>query len=157
LGRYDSRFRKIRGGQTVSMMNPLAGPAGPGKYSTRTDNLQMGSTAYSEGVETQAIKSGAPLSKTPDTRPARAGDVREAAAQGPVTELFAPTERPGEPITAGIDMGAGPGADSLMMNQVQQNDSDIIAKYMPALNAMASAPDTPQTFRIFVRSLQGNM
>jgi hypothetical protein len=138
-------------------MNPLAGPAGLGKYSTRTDNLQMGSTAYGEGVETQAIKSGAPLSKTPDTRPARAGDVREAATQGPVTELFAPSQRPTEDIMAGNKLGPGPGADSLMMNQVQQNDSDIIAKYMPALNAMASAPDTPQTFRIFVRSLQGNM
>jgi hypothetical protein len=139
------------------MMNPLAGPAGPGKYSTRTDNLQMGSTAYGEGVETQAIKSGAPLAKTGDVRAARAGDVREAATQSPVTELFAPSQRPGEEITAGIDMGAGPGSQSLMINQAQQNESDIVARYMPALDAMASAPDTPQSFRIFVRSLQGNM
>jgi hypothetical protein len=139
------------------MMNPLAGPAGPGKFSTRTDNLQMGSTAYGEGVETQAIQSGAPLAKTGNVNPARAGDVREAATQGPVTELFAPTQRPGEAITSGIDMGEGPGPGSLMMNQVQQAESDIIAKYMPALDAMASAPDSPQSFRIFVRSLQGNM
>jgi hypothetical protein len=117
----------------------------------------MGSTAYGEGVETQAIQSGAPLAKTGDVNPARAGDVREAATQGPVTELFAPTQRPGEPITSGIDMGEGPGPGSLMMNQVQQAESDIIAKYMPALDAMASAPDSPQSFRIFVRSLQGNM
>ena len=141
----------------MSMMNPLAGPAGPGMYSTRTDNLQMGSTAYGEGVETQAIKSGSPLSKTADVRPARAGDVREAAAQGPVTELFAPTQRPGEAITAGIDMGAEANSQSLIMNQAKQNESDIIAKYLPALDAMASAPDTPQSFRIFVRSIQGNL
>ena len=141
----------------MSMMNPLAGPAGPGKFSTRTDKLEMGSTAYGEGVETQAIKSGAPLAKTGDVRPARAGDVREAAGQSPLTELYAPTQRPNEPITAGIDMGEGPGPGSLMMNQVQQAESDIIAKYMPALDAMASAPDSPQSFRIFVRSLQGNM
>jgi hypothetical protein len=32
------------------MMNPLAGPAGPGKFSTRTDKLELGSTAYGEGV-----------------------------------------------------------------------------------------------------------
>ena len=38
------------------MMNPLAGPAGPGKFSTRTDNLQMPSQFYGEGVETAAIK-----------------------------------------------------------------------------------------------------
>jgi hypothetical protein len=67
------------------------------------------------------------------------------------------SERPGENITTGSAAGNTPGPDSLMMNQIQQGDSDIIAKYMPALDAMASAPDTPQTFRIFVRSLQGNM
>ena len=115
----------------MSMINPLAGPAGPGKYSTRTDNLQMGSTAYGEGVETQAIKSGAPLSTTPDTRPARAGDVREAAAQGPVTELYAPSSRPNEPITSGIDRGAGPGSNALMMAKSSEKMSDILAKMLP--------------------------
>ena len=115
----------------MSMMNPLAGPAGPGKYSTRTDNLQMGSTAYGEGVETQAIKSGAPLAKTSDVRAARAGDVREAAAQGPVTELFAPTERPSEPITSGIDAGPGVGASAMMMQPVTEKLSDVLAKMIP--------------------------
>jgi hypothetical protein len=91
----------------------------------------MGSTAYGEGVETQAIKSGAPLSKTPDTRPARAGDVREAATQAPVTELFAPTERPNEPITAGIDRGAGPGSSALMMAKSNEKLSDILVKMLP--------------------------
>jgi len=113
------------------MMNPLAGPSGPGKYSTRTDKLEMGSTAYGEGVETQAIKSGAPLSETKDVRPARAGDVREAAAQAPVTELYAPTERPSEPVTSGIDMGAGPGANALMMQKAITKNSDILAKMLP--------------------------
>ena len=115
----------------MSMMNPLAGPAGPGKYSTRTDNLQMGSTAYGEGVETQAIKQGAPLSKTPDTRPARAGDVREAAAEAPVTPLYAPTGRPDEPITSGISMGAGPGPEILGNPQAKESLSQILSKMLP--------------------------
>lgn len=115
----------------MSMMNPLAGPAGPGKFSTRTDKLEMGSTAYGEGVETQAIKSGAPLAKTGDVRPARAGDVREAAGQSPLTELYAPTQRPGEPITAGIDMGAGPGSNALMMQKSITKTSDTLAKMLP--------------------------
>jgi hypothetical protein len=115
------------------MMNPLAGPAGPGKFSTRTDKLEMGSTAYGEGVETQAIKSGAPLAKTGDVRPARAGDVREAATQGPVTELFAPSQRPGEPITTGIDTGEGAGSSALMMQSAfaQRKISDILAEMIP--------------------------
>jgi hypothetical protein len=113
------------------MMNPLAGPAGPGKFSTRTDKLEMGSTAYGEGVETQAIKSGAPLAKTGDVRPARAGDVREAATQAPVTELFAETTRPGEPITTGIDIGAGAPSQALMMQKAVAKTSDTLAKMLP--------------------------
>ena len=114
----------------MSMMNPLAGPAGPGKYSTRTDNLQMGSTAYGEGVETQAIKSGAPLSTTPDTRPARAGDIREAAGQAPVTGLYAPSDET-RPITAGLDRGEGPGSEALMMTKSVVKLSDSLALMRP--------------------------
>jgi hypothetical protein len=116
---------------TTAPMNPKAGVSGPGKFAVRTDKLEMGSTAYGEGVETQAIKSGAPLAKTGDVRAARAGDVREAATQAPVTELFAPTNRPSEPITAGIDRGAGPGSSALMMSKSSEKMSDILAKMLP--------------------------
>ena len=116
---------------TTAPMNPRAGVSGPGKFSVRTDKLEMGSKAYGEGVETQAIQSGAPLAKTGDVRPARAGDVREAAAQAPVTELFAPTERPSEPITAGIDIGPGVGSSAMMMQPVTEKLSDVLAKMIP--------------------------
>ena len=85
-------------------MNPKAGVSGPGKYAVRTDNLQMGSTAYGEGIETAKIKSSAPLASTPDQRPMPAAEVREAA-MSPVTGLYDPSSRPGEAITSGIDMG----------------------------------------------------
>jgi hypothetical protein len=111
------------------MMNPLAGPAGPGKFSTRTDNLQMGSIAYGEGVETQAIKSGAPLAKTSDAVSGPTGRLRQPEA--PVTELYAPSERPDEPITAGIDMGDGPGSSALMMQPATEKLSDVLAKMIP--------------------------
>jgi len=113
------------------MMNPLAGPAGPGKFSKRTDKLELGSTAYGEGVETQAIQSGAPLAKTGDVRPARAGDIREAVSEGPVTELYAPTQRPDEPITSGADIGDGVTSKALMMQKAITKNSDILAKMLP--------------------------
>ena len=115
---------------TTAPMNPLAGPSGPGKYSTRTDKLEMGSTAYGEGVETQAIKSGAPLGKTGDVKGMPASEVR-SVAQGPVTELYSPSERPDEPITAGIDMGDGPGSNALGTNRVSERLSDILATMLP--------------------------
>ena len=112
-------------------MNPMAGVSGPGKYAVRTDKLSMGSTAYGEGVETSAIKSGAPLSTTPDQRPMPAAEVRDAAMQGPVTELYAPSSRPTEPITNGIDMGAGAGSSALMMKKNTVKLSDSLVQMLP--------------------------
>jgi hypothetical protein len=91
----------------------------------------MGSTAYGEGVETSAIKSGAPLSRTPDQRPMPAAEVRDAAMQGPVTGLYDPSSRPGEPVTSGIDMGAGAGASSLMMKKNTVKLSDSLVQMLP--------------------------
>ena len=116
---------------TTAPMNPLAGASGPGKYSVRTDKLDMGSTGYGEGVETAAIKSGAPLANTPDVNPARAGDVREAATKAPVTELFAMSDET-RPITAGLDRGPGPGSEALMMRkEMTEKYSDTLAKLLP--------------------------
>ena len=109
---------------------PLAGASGPGKFSKRTD-MNMGSIAYGEGVETAAIQAGAPLAKTPDVRGARASEVREAATQAPITPLFAPSQRPDEPITAGIAMGAGPGPEVLGAGRQTEKYSDTLAKLLP--------------------------
>jgi hypothetical protein len=110
---------------------PLAGTSGPGKFSKRTDGMNLPSQYYGEGVETQAIKSGAPLASTPDVRGARGGDVRSAAAQQ-VTPLFAPSQRPDEPITSGIALGAGPGPEALGAGPaVEEKISDILAAMLP--------------------------
>jgi hypothetical protein len=113
--------------------NPMAGVSGPGPYAKRTDigtpEMKMGSIAYGEGVETADIKSGAPLSKTPDAVSEPSDRLRQA--QAPVTGLFAPTERPDEPITAGIDRGEGPGSEALRMNKVTVKLSDTLAQMLP--------------------------
>ena len=103
---------------TTAPMNPLAGPPGPGKYSTRTDNLQMGSIAYGEGKETAEILSGANLAKTPDTKPT------------PITGLFEMSDEV-RPITAGLDRGPGPGSDALMMGKSVVKLSDSLAAMLP--------------------------
>lgn len=112
-------------------MNPLAGASGPGKFSVRTDQLTMPSQYYGEGVETAAIKGAAPLAEAQSANAARASDVRNAAAQAPVTSLFAPTQRPGEPITAGIPMGEGPGPEALGVRPTQESLSQILAQMLP--------------------------
>lgn len=110
---------------------PLAGASGPGKFSKRTD-MDLGSIAYGEGVETAAIKSGAPLAKTPDVRGIPTSQV-QAAAQESVTPLYAPSQRPDEPVTTGIDMGAGPGPEVLGVNTAASSESlsSILAQMLP--------------------------
>jgi hypothetical protein len=125
-------------------MNPIAGVSGPGKYSVRTDNLTMGSTSYGEGVETAAIQSGAPLSKTPNQRPMPANEVRAAATQAPVTGLYDPTSRPNEPVTNGADVGPGLGSDSLMMAK-PADDSEFRMNIEGSKSVLAYIADLPNT------------
>ena len=131
---------------TTAPMNPKAGVSGPGKYSVRTDKLELGSTSYGEGVETQAIKSGAPLAQSANTRP-------------PVTSLYAPTERPDEPVTAGIDQGAGPGSDALMVNRPDDytNFNANIESYFPVLSYVSGLENTSPETRRAIRQLRDSL
>ena len=104
---------------------PLAGASGPGKFSKRTD---LPSAYYGEGVETAAIKSGAPLATTAR---ATASSAPSVPAQEPVTPLFAPSQRPEEPITTGINRGPGAGTEALMMNKSIVKLSDTLAAMLP--------------------------
>lgn len=109
-------------------VNPLAGVSGPGKFSVRDD---IPSSSYGEGVETAAIKAGAPLAKTADVKGMTRSKMGMAPSQ--ITSLYAPTERPDEPITAGIARGEGPGPEVLGMNAVRQQakTSDALAQMLP--------------------------
>ena len=110
-------------------MNPLAGPAGPGMYSTRTDNLQMGSIAYGEGKETQEILSAQKLATTPDVTASQAPKI--SAQTTPSVGLFDESQNKSELITAGIDTGGGVGSNALMMRKTVIKTSDTLAKMLP--------------------------
>lgn len=111
--------------------NPIKGVSGPGKYAKRID--RMPSNFYGDTAETAQLASGAPIAKTPDVRPAQASQVKQAASMGEVTPLFAPSSRPTEPITTGIDSGPGAGSDALMMKQgsAASKLSDTLAQMLP--------------------------
>ena len=110
-------------------MNPLAGPPGPGKYSTRPDLLRMGSTAYGEGVDTQSILQGAALSKTPDVRGATNTAVRQAAGQKAekMAGLYDQTERPQDQLHG---ISAQP-KNNFTLPMQQESLSQLLAKMVP--------------------------
>jgi hypothetical protein len=111
---------------------PLAGASGPGKFSKRTD-MALGSTSYGEGQETAMLNTAAPKATTRGIADNVGGRPSNPVAQTPVTPLFAPSERSTEPITAGIDLGEGPGSSALMMQSqfAQKKLSDVLAEMIP--------------------------
>jgi len=112
---------------------PLAGASGPGKFSKRTD-MDLGSTAYGEGQETAMLNTAAPKSKTRGIADNVGGRPANLINQmAPVTPLFAPSQKPMEPITTGVAVGEGAGSEALMMQSQFANRklSDILAEMIP--------------------------
>lgn len=109
--------------------NPMQGVSGPGKFAKRTD-LQYQPDQYGAGVEYAANKAGAPLAKAQKNPMLSEAPVVPVEAT-PVTGLFEPSQRPDEPVTTGIDMGPGAGANVLAMRKSTEKLSDILVKMLP--------------------------
>jgi hypothetical protein len=84
--------------------NNPAPVSGPGALSKRTDGgpsqpvMDVGGFEYGGRQDFADIQGGAPMAATDN-----------GAAPTPPPPLFSPTTRPGEPITSGVPIGAGPG------------------------------------------------
>ena len=112
--------------------NPIKGVSGPGKFSVRTD--LPASQNYGDRKAMQEQIAGAPTARTPDVRGLPTGQVQaaaQAAPQAPVTELYAPTERPNEPITSGVAVGPGPGPEVMGYAGQSEKLSDILSQMLP--------------------------
>lgn len=88
--------------------------SGPGALSQRTDGQgarYMSGGQYGEGQELMELQTSAPMSKAaPQPRARQPRSARQVVEEGMrPTPLFAPTERPDEPITAGAPFGPGRG------------------------------------------------
>ena len=112
--------------------NPIRGVSGPGKFSVRTD--LPASQNYGDRKAMQEQIAGAPTARTADVRGLPTGQVQaaaQAAPQPPITELFAPTQRPNEPITSGVAVGPGPGPEVMGYNGQSEKLSDILSQMLP--------------------------
>ena len=124
--------------------------SGPGALSKRTDlppsqgAKRLPNAAYGEQQQFQADQAGAPMAK----------------AENPlanVVPLNAPTQRPDEPVTAGVDAGPGPGREILGIKSPvdsQVEDLTMLSKYMPLMAQFADSPDSTGTMKAFVKYLR---
>lgn len=102
----------------------------PRARKTQAQQIAPGET-YGEGKQLAEMQAAQPL---PDNRAQTEADMMQSALNdaGSIPEQFPPggflnqpTSRPNEPVTAGLDIGAGPGSEIMGMpsrrqNQVQQ-------------------------------------
>jgi hypothetical protein len=112
--------------------NPIRGVSGPGKFSVRTD--LPASQNYGDRKAMAEQIAGAPTARTPDVRGLPTGQVQaaaQAAPQAPITELYAPTQRPDEPITSGVAVGPGPGPEVMGYAGQSEKLSDILSQMLP--------------------------
>lgn len=135
--------------------NP-APASGPGKFSQRTDGgpkvMDMPNAAYGEAAEFEQIQRGAQMGSAPS---GAAGSAPAPSRPMP-TGFGAPTEMPGQPVTAGADAGAGPGSAVLGLPNPQDEAADLARRYgdiLPYLIAKAESPRASQQDKQFVRYL----
>lgn len=143
--------------------NNPAPVSGPGALSQRTDGgpqaiQQLANAKYGEQSAFRQIQQGAPMASGPQPH---AGPPPSAFAQAsgsggaPVVPLNAPTQRPGEPVTAGAARGAGPGTEALNTSPTtNQQDYTALRPALPMLQFLANLPGAHPGSQQFVRYLQ---
>jgi hypothetical protein len=145
--------------------NHPAPVSGPGALSRRTDGgpgnakqpirVPTGGN-YGDATASLQTQQGAPLAASP-------GGDQAGAAPGLLQGLGLPegpglgegTQRPDEPVTAGADLGAGPGSEALNISPQQDQDIQRLVKYLPVLEHMANQPGASAAARNAVRELKG--
>jgi hypothetical protein len=65
--------------------------------------------------------------------------------------LTDPTQRPDEPITAGLPIGAGPGPDM----DKRAAETKNLQRYLPILRPYLDRPDVPDSVRMLYRYIRG--
>lgn len=93
---------------------------------------------YGKAKAAQQAQSAVPLpQEVPVGRPDMQNVLAQAQAFQMPMGLAAPTERPNEPLTAGMDMGAGPGSEILD----SPGPDGLLVRGMAALKAMGADSD----------------
>lgn len=126
--------------------------SGPGALSRRTDGgpgnpvRDLPNAKYGENAAFRAAQQAAPMA---NSGPDLSG----------IVPLSAPTQRPEEPLTAGMPFGPGAGS-SLNPSGPGNLTPEQAARYrayLPVLVMLASLPDADAATKRFVRQLRGDL
>lgn len=133
-------------------INPLGGNGQSGR-GTQAPTYIPG-MGYGQGTAMMQQQQGAPMAGPTPTPSAPTPSVAPMTEVRPIT---APTDFPDEPITSGVDTGAGPGSEALMMPQddtPNDPDLDLIREVFPIIELWAQQVDTSQGTKDYVNYLR---
>jgi hypothetical protein len=134
--------------------------SGPGKLSRRTDGgpakqplRALPDADYGEQATFRADQQGAPMAKAasaPQAAPTPGADLSNVVPFG------APSQRAGEPVTAGAAAGAGAGPEALGLS-ADRTDPGVqyMVDLIPMFELTAALPNSTVGLRQFVRRLRG--
>lgn len=171
------RKRKPGPRQNRTDLTPVAAPApgGPAQgqrqftgrpYGERAASIALQNVAPMPDRSAEAMMSGAGGVASPSPAPATAEDPLSqflAAAQSAESPgeglMSAPSARPGEPVTAGLETGMGGGPDALPPLATTGTDPSVVlwAKMLPGLGVLASQPGSSPEVRQLYRRLRSQL
>lgn len=126
--------------------------SGPGAMSKRTDGQAaryVSGLPYGDGQELMTTQQAAPMS---GSAPGTGGGGVPLAQMSP--DLFATTDYPEEPITAGANFGPGPGMGSMGNPMPDGPTRERLAGSLRIYLAMAESPYVSNEFRAFVNAVR---
>jgi hypothetical protein len=137
-----------------------AAASGPGRLSRRTDGNQptrpLPDAKYGEGKAFTEAQQAAPMSASPSGSQVAAPPAAPDLSR--LIPMDAASQRPDEPITAGMPFGPGPGS-SLPQGPsgLSPEQAERLRSYLPVLVILASQDDADPSTKQFVRQLRGEL
>ena len=149
-----------RGGfRPTASQNNYAVSATGGSGNARTQGAKaMTGGEYGDNQAMMELQTSAAMNASPTmpVSPSQGRPQRAPSGQS-LTQLDAPTDRPDEPLTTGIDMGDGAGSEVMYANNSTLNTEDRqrMIEALPTLAILAESPSASNAFRNYVRYLRG--
>ena len=149
-----------RGGfRPTASQNNYAVSATGGSGNAGTQGAQaMTGGEYGDNQAMMELQTSAAMNASPTmpVSPSQGRPQRAPSGQS-LTQLDAPTDRPDEPLTTGIDMGDGAGSEVMYANNSTLNTEDRqrMIEALPTLAILAESPSASNAFRNYVRYLRG--
>lgn len=136
-----------------------AAASGPGALSARTDGgptsqppMVADGGPYGSRKDMESIQSGAPLQGGNGQNPAPAGP-----SPADLIPFGAPTQNPGEPVTAGAALGPGIGPEAAGIASDSQQTLDQLAGLLPSLAVIANLPSATPEVRAYYKALKARV